>query len=146
MKHNVFFSLGSNLGEKRTLLKQSIEALQQRVGTLVACSSFIETEPWGFESQHKFLNAAVWFRTDLSPEQVLLTTQQIERELGREKKSTAQGYQDRPIDIDILLYDDIKLDTKVVANGQERRLVIPHPLMLERDFVMVPLREIIDIG
>ena len=104
-------------------------------------SSVIETEPWGFESSNKFLNAVVCCETTLTPHQLLGATQQIERDMGRTTKSakskTAKPkYTDRPIDIDILLYDDITLD--------EPDLKIPHPLMLQRDFVMIPLREIRD--
>ena len=75
-------------------------------------------------------------QTSLTPRQVLNATQAIEREMGRKKKSTVGGYADRCIDIDILLYDDLRVD--------EPDLQIPHPLMSERDFVMIPLREISD--
>ena len=99
-------------------------------------SSLISTEPWGFESDNRFVNAAVLCETMLSPREVLLATQQIERELGRTHKSVDGHYADRLIDIDILLYDDLRVD--------EPDLQIPHPLMLKRDFVMIPLREIRD--
>ena len=97
---DLYLSLGSNLGDRHTLLLQAIEALVQRVGTLVRCSSFIETEPWGFESDHPFLNAVALYRTELSPREVLATTQAIERDLGRQHKSV-NGYADRTMDIDI---------------------------------------------
>jgi 2-amino-4-hydroxy-6-hydroxymethyldihydropteridine diphosphokinase len=101
-------------------------------------SSLIETEPWGFESEHRFLNAVILCETSQTPRQVLETTQQIERDMGRKKitnrKSGNRTYSDRPIDIDILLYDDLTVD--------EPDLRIPHPLMHERDFVMIPLEEI----
>ncbi len=142
MKHHVYFSLGSNLGHRHALLRQAIVLLQQRVGSLVACSSFIETEPWGFESEHNFLNAVVWCQTTLTPEQVLLVTQQIEREMGRHTKSVNSGYHDRPIDIDILLFDHLTLNTLVGEGEDAQRLIIPHPLMYQRDFVMKPLKEI----
>lgn len=142
MRHHIFLSLGSNLGNKHALLKQAIMALQQRVGSLVACSSFIETEPWGFKSDNTFLNAAVWMRTTLSPEQLLIATQEIEREMGRTTKSTDRVYHDRTIDIDILLYDDLQLDKTFTHQGAVLRLTIPHPHMHEREFVMIPLREI----
>ena len=132
----LYLSLGSNLGDRHTLLLNAIEALVQRVGVLVRCSSFIETEPWGFESDHPFLNAVALYRTALSPREVLTETQTIERELGRQQKSK-DGYADRPIDIDILLYGDEQID--------EPDLKIPHPLMTERPFVMKPLREIAPI-
>ena len=98
-------------------------------------SSFIETEPWGFESKHPFLNAACLVLTKLSPEECLKATQQIERELGRKRKSKNGVYHDRPIDIDLLMYGDLTLSTP--------KLTLPHPRMKERDFVMIPLREIL---
>jgi 2-amino-4-hydroxy-6-hydroxymethyldihydropteridine diphosphokinase len=99
-------------------------------------SSLISTEPWGFESEHTFVNAAILCETEQSPRQVLCATQKIEREMGRKHKSVDGHYADRVIDIDILLYDDLRVD--------EPDLQIPHPLMLKRDFVMIPLREIRD--
>ena len=109
---------------------------------MVACSSFIETLPWGFESEHNFLNAVVWCNTDLTPEELLLVTQQIEREMGRHTKSDDSGYHDRTIDIDILLFDDLSLNTWVGLGEEAKQLIIPHPLMHQRDFVMKPLQEI----
>lgn len=131
---DIYLSLGSNLGDRHTLLLTAIEALAQRVGRLVASSSFIETEPWGFESEHSFLNAVVHMRTELTPRQLLKVTQDIERQLGRTHKSQGGHYADRPIDIDILLYGEEHI--------AEPDLVIPHPRMQERDFVMRPLREV----
>ncbi len=128
-------SLGSNLGDREDMLRRAITLIEERVGAVQRVSSFIETEPWGFESEHPFLNAAVMVLTTLSPIECLDRTQQIERELGRKKKSKNGIYHDRPIDIDLLLYGDLKLSTP--------RLTIPHPHMYERDFVMIPLREIL---
>ena len=108
--------------------------IDDRVGQVTRQSSFIETEPWGFESQNKFTNAVILCETTKTPREVLMLTQQIERDMGRRKKSVSGGYADRPIDIDILLYDDLTID--------EPDLKIPHPLMHERDFVMIPLKEI----
>lgn len=130
---DLYLSLGSNLGDRHTLLLQAIDMLAHRVGRLVRCSSFMETAPWGFESPHAFLNAVVFIRTTLTPRQVLEVTQDIERLLGRSTKSS-NGYADRTIDIDILLYGDEHVD--------EADLKIPHPLMEQRAFVMTPLREI----
>jgi 2-amino-4-hydroxy-6-hydroxymethyldihydropteridine diphosphokinase len=142
MTHTVYLSLGSNLGNRRQLLLDAIEKINKKVGNVVRQSSFYETKPWGFESENLFLNAAVKVTTKLSPTELLEVTQQIEREMGRKKKTTynfrqqTPNYSDRPIDIDILLYDDLHVDLP--------QLKIPHPLMQERDFVLVPLREIID--
>jgi len=132
---DVYLGLGSNLGDRHAQLLAAIELLTQRVGRLVRCSSFIETAPWGFVSEHPFLNAVALFRTTLSPRELLTVTQDIERQLGRRQKSNGT-YADRPIDIDILLYGDAVID--------EPDLKIPHPLMHERDFVMRPLNEIIN--
>ena len=96
----------------------------------------LKTEPWGFTSPHSFVNAAVSIDTILSPHEVLEATQQIERDMGREQKSMNGEYHDRIIDIDILLYDDMEIN--------EKDLTIPHPLMHQRDFVMIPLREIFE--
>ena len=131
---SLYLSLGSNLGDREDMLRRAITLIEERVGAVQRVSSFIETEPWGFESEHPFLNAAVMVLTTLSPIECLDATQQIERELGRKKKSKDGIYHDRPIDIDLLLYGDLKLSTP--------RLTIPHPHMYERDFVMIPLREI----
>ena len=139
----VYLSLGSNLGNRHALLLRAIDLLARRVGRLLRASSFIETEPWGFNSPHPFLNAAVCLQTPLAPHQILAETQAIERLLGRKSKSVVSGfpadkslpsYQDRPIDIDILLYGNLHLSTP--------ELTIPHPLMHLRDFVLRPLREI----
>jgi len=143
--HRAYLGLGSNLGDKEENIRQAIALIGERVGEVVRQSSLIETEPWGFESQNKFLNGVILVETTLTPRQLLKATQRIERNLGRKKKSTdsfspsllsSSRYSDRPIDIDILLYDDLTVD--------EPDLKIPHPLMQERDFVMIPLKEILN--
>lgn len=134
INHQVYLGLGSNLGDCRKNLERAIRLIDDRVGQVIRQSSFIETEPWGFESPNKFMNAVILCETTKTPREVLKLTQQIERDMGRRKKSVAGGYADRPIDIDILLYDDLNVD--------EPDLKIPHPLMHERDFVMRPLNEI----
>ena len=131
----LYLSLGSNLGDREQMLNRAIALIGERVGEVQRVSSFIETEPWGFKSKHPFLNAACLVLTTLSPEQCLETTQQIERELGRKRKSRNGIYHDRPIDIDLLMYDDLELSTP--------KLTLPHPRMKEREFVMIPLREIL---
>jgi len=134
--HKIYLGLGSNLGNRKENLAYAIRLIGERVGKVLRVSSFIETEPWGFESENTFVNSVILCETDLTPRQLLGATQKIEREMGRQKKSTDGGYSDRCIDIDILLYDDLRVD--------EPDLQIPHPLMLKRDFVMIPLREIRD--
>lgn len=130
----VYLGLGTNLGDKEANLRTAIYKLQERIGKQVSLSSFYETAPWGFESNHSFLNAAIGLETSLPPIEILHITQEIEKELGRTKKSVNGSYSDRLIDIDILLYDTLVLQTP--------ELTIPHPLMTERDFVMKPLIEI----
>ena len=140
--HKVYLGLGSNLGDCRKNLERAIRLIDDRVGQVTRQSSFIETEPWGFESPHKFMNAVILCETTRSPREALLLTQQIERDMGRRKMVNGQWsmvngqriYADRPIDIDILLYDDVTID--------EPDLKIPHPLMHQRDFVMIPLEEV----
>ena len=138
IKHRVYLGLGSNLGDRQARLEQAILLIGERVGRVVRTSSFLATKPWGFQSEHEFLNAVILVETEMSPREVLLLTQQIERDMGRRKNvkvdMSNRQYSDRPIDIDILLYDDLTVD--------EPDLKIPHPLMLERDFVMIPLKEI----
>ena len=145
--HKVYLGLGSNLGDKEENIRKAIALIGERVGEVVRQSSLIETEPWGYESENKFLNGVIFVETNLSPRQLLKATQKIERDLGKKKVHATKRsqdsslstlhsslYKDRPIDIDILLYDDLTVD--------EPDLKIPHPLMQERDFVMIPLTQI----
>lgn len=130
----VYLGLGTNLGDKQQNLHTAVEELNKRIGKIISLSAFYETEPWGFASENTFLNAAVCVETALSPQEVLAITQEIERELGRKKKSAGGVYSDRLIDIDLLLFGNLVI--------KEDNLTIPHPLMTERDFVMKPLAEI----
>lgn len=134
--HIAYLSLGSNLGDRHATMQSAILLLDKQAGTVDRVSSAIETEPWGFKSANKFLNMCVRITTTLSPEQLLVTTKDIELQLGRTTKSVNGQYHDRPIDIDILTYDDLHINTP--------SLTLPHPHMHERDFVMIPLREILD--
>lgn len=134
MMHTVYLSLGTNLGDKEHNLLKAIRMIGEKVGTVVRQSSFLATEPWGFDSENGFLNCAICINTTHSPLDVLHLTQDIERQMGRQSKSVNGKYHDRIIDIDILLYDDLEMKTPL--------LTIPHPLMHERDFVMIPLKEI----
>lgn len=130
-----YLSLGSNLGDRRQLLHTAINEIAERVGRVEAISSCIETEPVGFDSVHLFLNMAVRVRTELNPYELLKVLKQLECDLGRTRKSHDGIHYDRTIDIDILLYDNLEI------NSEE--LQIPHPRMWERDFVMRPLKEIL---
>lgn len=130
----VYLGLGANLGDKRKNLLGAVRMITERIGEVTSLSSFYETAPWGFRSENSFLNAAACVETALPPLDVLHLTQAIEREMGRKKKSVQGIYSDRPIDIDLLLYDNIVLNLP--------ELTLPHPLMTERVFVMAPLAEI----
>lgn len=130
----LYLSLGSNLGDREQMLRRALALIGEGIGKVQRVSSFIETEPWGFRSPHPFLNAVCKVLTRLSPEQCLAEAQRIERQLGRTVKSKDGVYHDRTIDIDLLLYGNLHLSTPT--------LTLPHPRMHERDFVMVPLREI----
>ena len=152
MKVDLYLSLGSNQGDRRKNIEDAISLLNIELGTpYKAVSSFLETEPWGFESESKFVNAAVHYELDLkkgyNPEaeglMVLEICKDIERKMGRTGKPQYDErgeriYTDRPIDIDILLFGDEKIDCE--------ELTVPHRLMYERDFVMIPLNEIITSG
>lgn len=129
-------SLGANLGDRESNIKLAIQQISELIGPVVRQSALLETTPWGFNSANTFINAAVCSQTSLSPREVLKATQDIERALGRTQKSTDGQYHDRPIDIDILFYDDLHVN--------EPDLVIPHPHMNERQFVLQPLSEIIE--
>ena len=147
-KVELYLSLGSNMGDRRQNLEHALSMLNIELGKpYKALSSFIETEPWGFESRESFLNAAVLYELELpkayNPEaealMILEICKDIERKLGRTgvpqyDERGERIYASRPIDIDILLFGDHKIDCD--------ELTIPHKLMYERDFVMIPLNEI----
>lgn len=130
----VYLGLGSNLGNREEILQQAITAIEKQIGSVVSLSAFYETPPWGFDSPHPFLNAAVAVETPLAPLPLLDATQAIERTLGRTSKSSKGVYSDRPIDIDILFYDNLIMESD--------RLTLPHPLLHLRTFVLAPLVEI----
>ena len=134
MATRVYLGLGTNQGDKANNLTRAIDALSLALGRCTDVSAFIETAPWGFESENSFLNCAAAFETELSPLELLNATERIERELGRTQKSTGGIYHDRIIDIDILLYGNLVIESP--------RLTIPHPLMHKRTFVLEPLAEI----
>ena len=138
-QRDVYLSLGSNLGDRRANIDEALRRLDKAVGRPYdALSSIIETPSWGFDGPD-FLNCVVRYRTARRPETLLKICKRIERAMGRrgEPEYDTEGrriYRDRPIDIDILLCGDERVDTP--------ELQIPHPLMHERDFVMRPLAEI----
>lgn len=130
----IYLGLGTNQGNKEENIRGAIEELSHLLGTPTAVATIIETEPWGFQSDNSFLNTVVAFKSTLAPEEILKATQEIERRLGRTKKSIDGRYSDRPIDIDILLYG-----SRVIESP---KLTIPHPLLHKRLFVLQPLAQI----
>ena len=130
---SVYLSLGSNLGNRKKNLEKAISFISEEAGKIISVSSFYQSEPQGFKSENDFLNAVILIETTLSPFELLAKTQEIEKKIGRKTKST-ETYSDRIIDIDILFYDDLIVDTP--------ELKIPHPLWKERDFVKIPLAEL----
>ena len=128
-----YLSLGSNLGDRERCLEDAVSRLNEEIGAVFARSSFYETEPWGFDSEHLFLNMAVGVKTLLDPFKVLDACKRIEREMGR-LQSGKEGYDDRPIDIDLLFYGE-----RVI---KEETLEVPHPKLHLRRFVLEPLSEI----
>lgn len=129
-RHDVYLALGANLGERAAMLRAARSRLSPAVEVL-RCSRLYETPPWGDLDQPAFLNAVCHGRTALTPDALLAHLKQIERELGR---VAARRWGPRAIDLDILFYDDLVLATP--------SLTIPHPLLHERPFVLVPLHEL----
>jgi 2-amino-4-hydroxy-6-hydroxymethyldihydropteridine diphosphokinase len=127
----IYLALGSNMGDRKRNIDLALRKLEGIGVKIEKISSLIETDPAGGPPQGKYLNAVLRATTELSPEKLLIKTKVIEQKLGR-TPTVRNG--PRPIDIDILLYDDIALSTP--------ELTIPHPRMRERDFVMNPLSEI----
>lgn len=130
MTHDIYLALGTNLGDRFTNLRKALRSLHPDVRP-VAISRVYETPPWGFTGQPAFLNMAIQARTMLEPEALLEKLKRLEVELGREQTFR---WGPRLIDLDILFYDDLVLDTPP--------LVIPHPRLHERGFVLVPLMDI----
>lgn len=126
-----YLLLGSNLGNREEILEKTIQFIESTIGVVNTRSKFYETAPWGVENQPNYLNIALIVSTTLSPNELLIQTQAIEENLGRVR---LEKWGARLIDIDIIFFDN-----KII---QEANLIIPHPLMQERNFVLVPLEEI----
>lgn len=127
----VYLGLGTNLGDKLANLQEAVQLISQSIGAVTLSSSVFKTEPWGIEDQPDFFNQAVLIQTAYEPEEVLEKLLQIERNMGRER---IQKWGTRIIDLDILLYEDLIINTPT--------LILPHPFMQDRNFVLVPLAEI----
>ena len=132
---------GGNQGDVKRTLQTVQRLVNERVGAVLRCSHRYESKPWGFAAATDFSNQALEVSTDLSPWEVLDAVKGIERQLGRndaagslERAAGGSRYAARPVDIDILFYDDAVIS--------DERLTIPHPLLAEREFALVPLCEI----
>jgi 2-amino-4-hydroxy-6-hydroxymethyldihydropteridine diphosphokinase len=130
--HKVYLGIGGNIGNKQKNFEEVYKAIKNKLGNIKNTSSVYETPPWGFHSSHKFWNSVVEISTTLSAEEVLSEIHSIERQFGR--KHGVTKYSSREMDIDVLYYDDIYIETE--------SLVIPHPSIQLRKFVLVPLSEI----
>ena len=129
--HTAYVALGSNLGDKEANLRRALELLIERGVEIVKTSTFISTEPYGVTDQPTFLNGVCEVRTSLEPLALLHTLLEIEQEMGRVR---LRHWGERNIDLDLLLYEDVVMDTE--------ELKLPHPDMQNRDFVLLPLAEI----
>lgn len=137
MREEIYLSLGSNLGDRVNHLEVALEHIADQVGKLLTISGIYESEAWGYSSDHSFCNCCVSVRTALEPLQVLDSILVIERGMGRERTPPGEagdGYADRVIDIDLLLFGERLYD--------HPRLVLPHPALADRRFVLIPLKEI----
>jgi 2-amino-4-hydroxy-6-hydroxymethyldihydropteridine diphosphokinase len=130
---DVYIGLGSNVGNRTVHLTRARVAIASRAGAILAESSIYDTAPWGPVPQDNYLNQVIRISTELSPHDLLNTLHEIERAAGRDR-GREERYGPRTLDLDILLYGDRAV--------QEDGLVIPHPRIAERAFVLVPLAEI----
>ena len=132
---------GGNVGDVKDTLRRAQQEINRQLGIILRCSHSYESKAWGFTSSENFYNQAIILDTDLSPEELLDKVLDLEQQLGRDrqeeariKEETGERFAPRKIDIDILFYDDLVMETP--------RLTIPHPLIQDRDFVLRPLNEI----
>jgi len=128
----VYLGIGTNLGNRKANLRKAIEMIGEHIGKVLNSSPVYETAPWGFEAEDDFLNMVVSVETNQTPTELMKKIVTIEAMLGRDRNQ--DRYSSRVIDIDILIYDDLVIN--------ENGLKIPHPLIHERKFVLVPLCDI----
>jgi 2-amino-4-hydroxy-6-hydroxymethyldihydropteridine diphosphokinase len=138
-----YLSLGANIGNREQTIQQALQMIEQQIGHVLRCSSFYYSAPCGFTSEHEFCNICCALETNMEAEEVLAYTQQIEKQLGRDYKSDHHSahpvYRDRTIDIDLILVFDKQREITI----NTPTLTIPHPHYKERDFVTIPLSEIL---
>ena len=127
----VWLHTGSNLGNRTQNLLSTLKKIESEIGEIIQLSALYETEAWGVEDQPDYLNQAIEIRTKLSPFQLLKAVKKIEQDLGRVRKTK---WGSRVIDIDILFYADLVIDTE--------NLKIPHPRIAQRNFVLIPVTEL----
>ena len=131
---NYYLNIGSNIGDRRDNLYRAVVALAAGTGGC-AVSSIVESEPWGFESDNRFMNLGVSLCSDMEPQQMLDRIHEIERRLGSASHRNEQGgYIDRLVDIDIVAIDDLVIDTPT--------LQVPHPHLPERNFFLRPMMQL----
>lgn len=130
----LFLSIGTNLGNRQLNIDTALNLISQRIGIVLMKSSIFESEPWEFSSDNMFYNIAVKIKTELQASQILSETKLIEKEMGRKSKSVCEHYCDRIIDLDLIFFDNLVIDTQ--------DLCLPHPKMTERLFVLQPMAEI----
>ena len=131
---NYYLNIGSNIGERRDNLYRAVVALTAGTGGSVT-SHIVESEPWGFASENRFMNIGLWLSSDLEPQQMLDRIHDIEHRLGSSSHRDSQGgYIDRLVDIDIMAIDSMVIDTPT--------LQVPHPHLPERDFFLRPMMEL----
>lgn len=143
----VFVNIGSNLGDRRRNISRAVAEIGRRFGYF-ELSHIMESEAWGYDSAHKFLNIAMVFKSDEEPLEILHALQKIEKELGdtlakesgnpagNSHRDAAGGYADRYLDIDIMTIEGVRM--------QSEELTLPHPHLRERKFFMEPLQELLD--
>ena len=130
----VYIILGSNIGDKKSYIDKACDEISKVIGDIDLYSSYYQTSPWGFESNDEFLNRAISVSSKIAPNEIMTLLLEIESRLGRVRDLKSEGYQSRTIDLDILMIDDLIINSKL--------LTIPHPRMAERKFVLIPLSEI----
>lgn len=141
IRHSVLLLTGSNFRGKEQILQRAAECIAEQVGPIERASQICYSEAWGFTCEEEFANQAILVSTVLAADEVLMKTQAIERELGRDREAeseekllTGERYASRVVDIDIIFYDDAVVESE--------KLTLPHPLMHEREFVLRPMLEV----
>lgn len=132
--HTAIVSVGSNIGDGIHNIQQAYKSIQAEIGEIKLFSSFYESTPWGFEAEQNFVNSVIVLHTHLSSKELLKNLKKIEQQMGRVKHSDG-NYHSRIIDLDVVDFDGVVIN--------ENDLIVPHPRMLERCFVLQPLLEIL---